>query len=462
MWTFLVGGLVLAAPVQIEVMGFSVTRDQAVVTVTTVTPGSPAAAMGLEPGMTLVQLMSPTWMFMGGRGLSELDERDLHDALSPPAGEALVLRVRRGDSSAILSGACKAAAPDPWTVGPLTTDGLQRLSVMQLGRYNAWQVAGRRLTPEPRAPLALEGRPVARLAKETLLAVDSGGWTPAWVYLSGRLRFSCASSPMRFVELTSEAPVPRVAAQSSDQALQGSSVPVELPLWRTRDVVAACKAGKQRVASVPLTATLGCDGQAPSSLPLTLDLELACDEPAPKEVFRLQLRVERETLVMGEGATQKAWWWSRDPPRPRAVAVVERDAQGRVTRRLGALTPGDDSEWSARISFDVARPRAFSAALELEFPDGTTEVGPPLAMRVISHEDDAKELALFRAQLDASEAVRRRLFLQRPDFCKDPQGTVAWLQQQPEVTFAASADHGHSISFQALKGPPHLLSCHEH
>lgn len=465
MWTVLVATVLHAAPLQLEVMGFSVEREGPVVTIVVVKPGSPAATMGLEPGMTIERLVAPTWLFVR-KPLGELNDRDLHDALTPPTQEALVLQVKQKDSVRVASGLRTDAAPDPWLEEPMTKERFERLSTMQLMRFNAWQgmgMASASRTPAPRTALSLAGGVVARVAGQQLVDVSRGGWTRAWVYSTTRLAYACESSPMRTIELSSEseAPIPKVAARSSSPSLQASSVEVELPLWRTADVLAACAAGKKQLASVPLNGFLGCEGKPREAVTLGSELELVCGEPPPQAVHRHALYLDRESMVVGERKPIKTWWWSRSPPTPRAVSVVELDRQRKVVRRVGALSPADNGEWLSELVFDATTARTLALAVEVSFPDGTVELGDVQPLRVLDKATDEKERAEFDATMDALDAVSKRLFEARPKYCDEPKGTVRWLQAQPEVAHASATDDGHSISFIAKpRGLPMAFICH--
>ncbi len=82
--------LLLAAPVVIEPLGFSVKVADQVVVVSAVVPGSVAAEAGLAEGMVISYVQSPQYLFAQGP-LASLSEQDLDTAVTPPHGEPLLM-----------------------------------------------------------------------------------------------------------------------------------------------------------------------------------------------------------------------------------------------------------------------------------------------------------------------------------------------------------------------------------
>lgn len=461
---------VLAAPVSVEVLGFAVEVRGDVVVVTRVEANSAAEKAGLVLGVEFDRApSSPIYRFARGP-LAPLPERDLRDALTPSWGEPLIIwgtleGKRRNYVMTRTDPEPKVRFPEL----PLPTEKLVRLSIMETARYyaalGAWvQVRNEAQRPKA-AALSLSATPEALLTPAGVEVTGQLAATPEWLYLVDRLSFNCASSPMRRIELVGPSPVTKVVATSSDAALRGASVPVELPLWRVKDAQAACKAGRMSLPSVVLVGTLGCEGVPDVSVELSLPLTLRCDAVAPTPRFHLDgLHVRSpETVLVGTRApTQLEVWWSSMKPTPVLVTVVELDARGAVMKRLKAVSPpGRDEGDSVKVTvaIDTSKERDAQLALEVKFPDGTIDLSTAHPVRVITPERDAAELRAFQARQAALEDVMKRLRAAFPKICANPDVAVAWLREQPGVDIATNHG-GHNLSF-SVGGLPMIIDCHE-
>lgn len=455
--------LLSAAPVSIEVLGFTVENGDGVVIVTAVQEGSAAAKAGLEPGTVLLgRLLSPQWPFARGE-LSSLSDVDLHDALTPPHGEALVMRTKKGEKQRTVS-MTRGDPPPPGDPFPtnLSAEKLKRLSLSQQARYYA--SLGTRMSqrpPDTTPALSIEDQPSVTVGPSGVTEGLSAVWTPQWVFLSGRLAYHCVKAPMRSIELTSTAPVPRVVAESKDAHLESSSVEVQLPLWRVSEVKEACRKEQTTLPSVKLTATLRCEGQEPKVLELSRPLALRCDGPKETKHRLDGLRVEDTAkILVGDQAPRTVkLWWRAFAPTPVSVDVLELDASGALRGRLVTVRPpseGDETKTPVRL--DTSAARQLTLVPEVKFSDGSLERGTPQPLRIWTAAQYDAEMKAFLGRTHALAAVQQRLLKARPDPCADIPGSVAWLQKQPEVQHA-SADGTHSLSF-IVGGLPLLVSCH--
>lgn len=461
---------VLAAPVYAEVLGFAVEVKGDAVEVITVEPGSPAAKAGLVVGVQLARPSSPVYVFGRAGPFAQLNERDLRDWLTPSWGEPLIVRgTLEGKSRTYVMARTDPEPKVRFPEMPLSTAQLQRLSVMNQARYyqelNMFMASRMRAARPKEAALSLSARPEVELTPQGVEANGQVAATPEWLYLEDRLSFSCERSPMRRIELVGPAPVTKVAATTSDSALQGASVPVELPLWRVKDAQAACKEGRTSLPSVVLTGTLGCEGVPDVSVELSLPLTLRCAATAPQERYHLDgLRVRSpETVQVGDKApTQLEVWWRALRPTPTLVTVVELDARGAVSKRLSAAPPprkddeGDTTKLTVQL--DTRKERDVQLALEVKFPDGTIDLSKAHRVRVITREREAAELKAFQAKLATQEEVLARLRATFPKLCDQPDAAVAWLREQPGVDLATNHG-GHNLSF-VVGGLPMIIDCH--
>lgn len=460
----------LAAPVHVEVLGFAVEVKGDVVEVVRVEADSPAAKAGLVTGVQFDKApSSPVYRFARGP-LAQLSPRDLQDALTPSWGEPLLIRgTLEGKSRTYAMARTDPEPKERFAELPLPAEKLKRLSVMETARYYAalstFMSARMQTSRSRQAPLSLSATPVAELSPAGVEANDQLAATPQWLYLEDRLSFSCERSPMRRIELVGPSPVTKLAASSSDSALQGGSVPVELPLWRVKDAQAACKEGLTSLPSVMLVGILGCEGAPDISVELSLPLALRCDQPAPRERYHLDaLRVRSpETVLVGSKAPlELEVWWRKLKPTPVLVTVVELDARGAVTRRLTTApppNPGDEGD-STRVALaiDTGKERELQLALEVKFPDGTIDLSTAQKLRVITRERDQAEARDFDARSAALEDVLKRLRSKFPDACQRPDAAVAWLREQPGVDIATNHG-GHNLSF-SVGGLPMIYDCH--
>ena len=456
----LCAALVLSsAPVSIEVIGLTVENRPQALTVTAVKAGSPAAKAGFEPGMVLTgPIFTPRWLFAEGK-LSSLSDVDLHDALTPPQREALMLGVQKGTKALTLSVRREDPLPPGDPFPPLLENAkVLRLSELQRYHYFVNSPEGRatrhqlpQFVHEP-LTLAFEGvAPTLEVGPTGLSSGKGASWSPQWVYFEGKVAIECpASSPMRSVEITSTAPGPKQVFGPQPNVVNTTLVMVELPLWRVSDAREACRQQRNSIPSVPVTGVLKCEGQPPRTVALGLPLLLECGETAVTERFRHPgLRVENSpTIFVGEKATRELslrWFFH---PRPVSVDILELDGSGTLRKRWATLKPpasGDES--SLPIVIDTNKPRSMSFVAELKFPDGSVERGVPQTLSVVTHEEDAAAGQAEKARFDNMSMVMASLKKTFPDPCADLPATIAWLNKQPGVTNAGTADNGLTLSF---------------
>jgi hypothetical protein len=447
-----------AVPVQIETLGFSVEVEGEVVTVSSVTPGSSAEKSGVVPGVVIDRVLQPTYLFARGK-LGTLSPEDLHDALTPHHPEQLVFLGKLDGKTRPFSLPRLDPAPkDPPRI--LTADEYKRLSLMQQSLYTARLPSLTAPKPRPADPaLSYGGRLKATVSPAGIHDIAA---TPEWIYLADSVQYHCPSTPMRSIELSGPAPVTKVIATSSDPHLRGSSVRVEIPMWRVKDAKAACARGEKQLASVALTATVRCEGAAPIVMPFQQTLALECVTEAPRHAYRWGgLRVKKETLVAGgDGATKVSVWWSALRPTPKKVALVEVDERDVVKKRLLTLSRGTEDTTEHELSIDVKKSRTVKLALELQFADGSIGVSTSQPVRIAEQATLDAEATAFRADGERFDAVMKQLRETFKEPCDDPKKAAEWLKKQPGVEFASVGEGGDiSVSMGRI---PVVIMCHHH
>lgn len=452
-----------AAPVHIESLGFTVEVQDDAVNVTEVTPGSSAAAAGLPVGMRIVRVMQPMYMFGNGK-LADLEPTDLHDRLSTTHLEPLTL-------SGFVDGKRKVVSipridPPPPKAEPrvLTADQVKRLSMVQMSMYYAQLPTAMKASRPPEPVLSYKGQVIASITPDGVKDVTAGAATPEWIYLIDSVRYSCPGAAMRSIELSGPAPVTKVLATSNDGSLQGSSIGVQIPLWRVKDARLACKRGETRLQSVVLLATVRCEGLEPLTMNFSHELELECLRSPPDDSLatRRSMRSAERLIVGGPGTLKMPVEWRQLRPRPRQVTIVELDASGALVKRMNAVPPPafdiDFANVVVNAQLDTSKERTLMLGIELRFPDGTVELRPVLPVAIVSPAFVEEEKRAFAVTAVKFQDVLERLQKQFKDPCAKPDETVAWLSKQPGVELATNHE-GHNLSY-VVDGLPFMVMCH--
>jgi hypothetical protein len=361
------------------------------VTVVALERGSVAERGRLEVGMVIMRLHVPRWPFVHGP-LEQLSPRDLHDALVPPHDELLYITVKRpgGGTMEVFLRREDPPPAQPFGDEIFSLERFERLSRAQQGKYLATMSArhGRReeVPPPPKPPLAFQGEVTAVVDPRGLAGVYGGSFTSQWVYSSARVAFHCPAAPMRRIELAGPERVQRSFATSAGTVEEGS-MPTEMPLWRIRDVVEACRRGERQLASPPVVGTLRCQGQPPRKASLVSRLELDCrEQQQDRALFLDALELLSAPHLPAEGPTRVRLKvrWDRLAPSPTEVAVVELDEKGgEVLRHPPLPAPRPlEFETTTEVPVDASRPREVRLALSAKFSDGTTGQSPPVLVGV--------------------------------------------------------------------------------
>lgn len=466
MLSLLAAAVLLAVPVHVEKMGFTVEVRGDAVVVTAVEPGSPAEKAKLVPGAELVRLMSPQWAFASGKPLAALSAVDLHDALTPPRGEVMLLSVKHAGRTGTLMMAREDAGPTDQTFTELLSpEVLRRLTLAQQSMYYA-QLPGilaRReqaaVKKRPAAELPPEALPTVWVQDGKLAGAERAAFSPDWLYFEGTLTLRCPRSQPKGARVKLDGPVPpRTHRLDEDDP----TVDVELALWRVSDVVAACARKVSRLDSAQVKVFVSCEGEPKArEAVLAVPLTVTCAPPADERFRRRLSGVDFATdlLTTGGPGPRMTVFWSSLWPRPKEVTAVEVDERGAVLRRLTLVKPpADEERTTATVKLDTRRSRAVRLAAELVYADGSRERSEPVSLEVLTPDEQQARFAQQRRDGEAARALLKQLEA-RGDPCKDVAGTVAWLKAQPGVTKAGD-DQGHTISF--LVGTiPMILSCHD-
>lgn len=456
--------VVAAAPLDIAPLGFSVQVEGDAVVVRTVKAGSVAQKAGLTPGFVVERVVSPQYLF-GHGPLAQLPPEDLATLLTPPHGENLTMLGRDGDgrSKPITMARTDPAPANPFPDLALPAEKVVRLSLMQQSQYRLAQMMGaqkqRADAEAARPPFELDVRGAVEIGPDGVHTGVNTAVTPEWIYFDDRLRFRCQGGPMRSIEMTGPSPVAKVVATSTDKALQGGSSEVQLPLWRTKDAIDACRRKQTTLPSVTLTATLRCEGKEPRSMPLSAPLTLSCVDKA-EEVHLDALRIKSpERVVAGtqEPVLVSVWGRALRPP-PTSAAVIELDDKGKAVKRWPVTVPAQTT-LETTVPVDLSKPRTVTLALEVKFPDGSIDRSTPKKLRILSAAAREEEDRAFQARTDQMFAVNARLTKVFPDPCADPEATVKWLRAQPEVSLATNHE-GHNLSY-VVGELPMIVMCHD-
>lgn len=448
-----------AGPVSFAEVGFSVTRAERGITVSEVSAGGVAAKAGLKVGDVIESIFSPSPTI--GSTLMGFDDETLRNWVLPVWETPTVLNVRRGTATRMVQLVRPGQREGPeFPDLALPPEALAKLNFMQLQRYTMAQVRGvsaRRAVETTH--LLHRAHPAVWVADGGIVDGDEVEWTGAWVHLATHLEWHCAQSPMRAVLLRSPtAPVPAKPVESNDRALQGSSTAASVPLWSVRDVVAQCPASPDpKLPSVAVEAELRCEGQPAVKQPLEATLTVHCGRRSDYQYSLDALRLDGiETVVIGKGTRLEATIrWDSVKPRAVSARVVELSETTKdLAFRSAVLKPGTSDE-KVTVSLDEKPARNVTLALQVTFPDGSTRLSPPEAMRFVTAEDDERDRKEFSEAFAKTDAVLKRL----KDPCKDPDATVEFLKKQPEVSFASQTNG--DISYQVGKrGMPMLIHCH--
>jgi hypothetical protein len=131
-----VWGVLAADPVVVEPLGFSVTREDGVLTVHAVQPGSVAEKAGLVAGAHVVRQLAPMWL--SAQPLETASEAELQRRLTPPRGEALLLLVTSAGAQRAVAMPHPNQEPEPFT-RLLSPEEYGRLSGLAAARYTLFQ-----------------------------------------------------------------------------------------------------------------------------------------------------------------------------------------------------------------------------------------------------------------------------------------------------------------------------------
>lgn len=373
-----------AGDLAFDEVGFAVERRGDVLVVSRVDGEGAAATAGLQVGDVVDSVIAPS----PRSSLAKLDDEQLRAYLLPTWESPVALRLKRDKATRIVQLTRPGTRTEPeFPTMPLPPEALKKLTPMQMARYMSalsTHVASNR--PKPKTFISHEAQPRVWVANGEVVEANEASWTGAWVHLETSLRWSCAGAPMRSVTLrSSEAPVPTTIVESADKALQGSSTPISVPLWRVSDLGPRCPSGAT-LPSVPVEAEIRCEGQPPVLQPLTATLEVRCDR-TPNQSARLDaLRLfDIETIVIEQPRPLNATlWWSRVAPRPVSAVLVELDAKGGIAGTRSKVLPWQADDAVAPFTLDLKPPRAITLALQFTFADGSTRLSPPQTMRTVT------------------------------------------------------------------------------
>ncbi|RKH27911.1 hypothetical protein D7Y13_22555 [Corallococcus praedator] len=463
--------LLAAAPftVTVEPVGLSVRSDGDEVVVTRVVPGSPAALEGMKSRMRIERIHNPIRLFSQGP-LMKLDAEDLQAALTPTWGEPLVLTVGPQGKKPGQTFTLRRTDPAPrdeFPVLPLPDAQVRRLTVNQQSRYSvrlSQFMSGQPAPPrKPSLELQQEDTTVWVTGGQ-LRVMDGGGFTGQWVHPRFILKSAC---PLVLEKLEVSGPgpgVPRTLRLEPTSRRPTHEFRVDLPLWSHQDVTKACAAGRSELTA-SLAATLSCAQDPILKKTLPVKLALTCEQPLPpgrSDALELLVnRSDRSYLVGAKAVLTLDVLLSTLFPPAASVAMVQVDTQGRVIRRFtNKPVPADARAVSAEVTIDTQMARTVRLAAELKFADGSTrltaaeEVTIRTPEQLAQHRQDQQKG--YVGLMEISDRLRKEL----KSACADPDGTVAWLQQQPEVASAANHE-GHSISYMMKDSGESLsIMCH--
>ncbi|WP_223637892.1 hypothetical protein [Corallococcus sp. EGB] len=452
-----------AAPftVTMKSAGYSARSDGKTVTVTQVAPKSVAAEAGLKKGMKVTSIFLPYRAFTQVVPLAQLGATDLQDALTPQPAEVLGLLVEtaKGAEQAILKS--REPVPDnPFPVIPLTLAQQQRLTPMQLSHYQVRLMQAAREQQEG-PPLKFEQETTAYVMKGKLAGVEGGGATPLKLHPSIALKTDCRSG-MEKLELSSTAKDLNLTLRPEDARHPGAPFELAPALWTVPQVLEQCD-GATKPLEHSLHVRLTCKGKPPVEQDATVKLAVRCDVPAPVTRWLMFLGQPWEFMEGDKTPLEVDVATQTLIPRPAEVAIVELDADGKVTRHLSPVPIAKsthDSSTKVQVALDTTAARTVRLAVEVRYADGSTRLTEPQTREIVSQaqlEARRREVIEARAKLDAFE---KRFDAKFNDPCDDLPATMKWLKDQPDLEFASAAENGHSFSYK-VKGAlaPLVFTC---
>ncbi|MCY1043217.1 hypothetical protein OV208_18010 [Corallococcus sp. bb12-1] len=463
--------LLAAAPftVTVEPVGLSVSSNGEAVVVTKVVPGSPASREGVKPQMRLESIGGPM-RFFSLSPLTKLGQEELQAALTPTWDEPLIFTVapqgKEPEQTFTLKRADRAPRVE-FPVVPLPDEQVRRLTVMQMQRYHirlAQVMNGEPTFPEAPSLELQQEDTAAWVTQGQLRVMDGGGFTGQWVHPRFVLKSACPLGKGK-LEVSKAGPGRPLTLQVE----HGSRRPfddtrVDLPLWSLQDVTKACAQGRKELTA-SVAATLSCEEDPALKKSLPVKMALTCEQPLPVgRSGELELLVNRSkyTYLVGEQARpEMEVLLSTLFPNAASVTLVQVDAQGQVIRRFATYpVPSDARGVTMEATLDTTGVSTVRLAAELKFADGSTRLTSAEQVAISTPELETKKDQARVAGTKALMEISARLTKERKSACDDPDGSVAWLEAQPEVE-SASNHEGHSISYR-MKGSGESLSimCH--
>ncbi|GMU06641.1 hypothetical protein [Corallococcus caeni] len=454
--------LLAAAPftVTMKSAGYSARSDGKTVTVTRVEPRSVAAEAGLQKGMKVTGIFMPIRAFIKVP-LPQLNATDLQDALTPQPAESLGLQVetKRGPEQLILQSRDPLPA-NPFPVIPLTQAQQERLTMVQANLYQV-RLMQALMEQQQGPPLKVRQETTAYVMQGKLVGVEGGGATPLWLHPSISLEARCRDG-LEKLEVSGAAKDVNLTLKPEDARYAGGSSFELVPaLWKAPQVVQQC-AGVPKPLEQSLHLKLTCKGKPPVEQDAAVKLAVRCGEPAPVTRRLMFLREPWDFMVGDKTPLQVDVGTGMIIPRPSEVAVVELDADGKVTRRLASVPIAKNTHDSTvHVPLDTTVARTVKLAVEVRYADGSTWLTEPDTREVRSQEQlDAlkRKVTESRAKMDAFE---KRFAAKFNDPCADLPATMKWLQAQPDLEYASAAESGHSFSYKVKDTlAPLVFSCH--
>ncbi|RKH44871.1 PDZ domain-containing protein [Corallococcus sicarius] len=458
--------LLAAAPftVTVKSAGYSARSDGETVTVSQVIKKGLADKAGLKKGMTLLSITMPIRPFTSNTPLAQLNKAELQDALTPPPGELLELRVASDGPGSVLLQSREPFPDNPFPVVPLAKEQLERLTPLQMNLYFA-RLSQFASEARNQPVLKTEQETTAHVVKGRLEGVEGGGYTSLQVHPRLILDAEC-QSPLEKVELRGGAGFKALTLRPDAPDRTGKRFVLDLPLWKAGDVVQACARARTSLERT-LHVRMSCQGRPALERDVPVKLTVSCSDtlPATLSYERKVLFLEKpyEFLVGDKEPLTVQVWLERLMPRPAKAALVELDAGGKVLKRIMEIPiPADPRERQTfQVPLDTTTSHTVRLAIEARFADGTTWLGAPETREIRTQEQvDARTRRVVegRAKMDAFE---KRFAEQFNDPCVDLPATMKWLQAQSDLEYASAEESGHSFSYK-VEGAlaPLIFSCH--